>query len=396
MHVACYLNISKTSRAPVNLRLEGTVILKMPNKITKITVVRKLLRKTLLIGKTAWSHHAMVSNSDFPIDSMSIMCILRKCPLFGSRHCSAVTLLEKRTRKLGETLKLSTPFDYFMFERAPINRSKGSSELSMEYEMKHNVFCIYVKANKYKTHLKFRLSVMNNSDIPLESREFECYSDVEISTRWSLFDFFPSEVKHENYVNCFKKNSSVRLKVEAEMSFYAEFRNSQKFFSDSLSETSKTFQHSLKKDLERFFRSNRKGCDVILRCENKDLLVHKSLICCRSPVFSAMFLSDMKEKELGIVEMDDTDSSTLSRFIEFLYLGSVTDSTLDLDNAIALYAIAHKYSIKDLIYYSGQFLLLNMDCGNSDEMLQFADLYEDKSLKNPINFCFYHNHDQSD
>ncbi|GFY24514.1 hypothetical protein TNCV_1015601 [Trichonephila clavipes] len=97
-----------------------------------------------------------------------------------------------------------------------------------------------------------------------------------------------------------------------------------------------------------------------------------------------MFESDMKEKKLGIVEMDDTDSLTLNRFIEHLYLGSVTDSPTDLDSAMALYEIAHKYSILDLMNYSRRILVHNMDCGNSDEMLQFANLYEDKSMKNLI------------
>ncbi|GFY66469.1 TD and POZ domain-containing protein 4 [Trichonephila inaurata madagascariensis] len=174
------------------------------------------------------------------------------------------------------------------------------------------------------------------------------------------------------------------------MSFYEECGSSQKYFSDAPSETSKTFRHSLKNDLERFFRSNLRGCDVILRCQNKDFPVHKSLICCKSPVFSAIFESDMKEKNLGIVEMDDTDSLTLNRFIEHLYLGSVTDSPIDLDSAMALYEIAHRYSILDLINYSRKILVLNMDCGNRDEMLQFANLYEDKSLENLIGNYFHH------
>ncbi|GFY66472.1 hypothetical protein TNIN_111741 [Trichonephila inaurata madagascariensis] len=82
--------------------------------------------------------------------------------------------------------------------------------------------------------------------------------------------------------------------------------------------------------------------------------------------------------------MDDTDSLTLNRFFEHLYLGSMPYSPIDLDNAMALYELAHKYSILDLINYSRQILVLNMNCGNRDEMQQFANLYEDKSMKNLI------------
>ncbi|GFR30761.1 hypothetical protein TNCT_376261 [Trichonephila clavata] len=181
------------------------------------------------------------------------------------------------------------------------------------------------------------------------------------------------------------------------MPFHEEFGSSQKYFSDSLSETSKTFHHSLKNDFKRFFGSNRKGCDVILRHKNKDFPVHKSLLCCKSPVFIAMFENDMKEREremkFGIVEMDDTDSLALSHFVEYLYVGSGKNSTLDLDSAMSLYAIAHRCSILDLINYSRQFLVLNMDCRDIDEILRFANLYEDRSLNIMIDYFFYQTED---
>ncbi|GFY24515.1 hypothetical protein TNCV_1015611 [Trichonephila clavipes] len=119
---------------------------------------------------------------------------------------------------------------------------------------------------------------MNNLNIPLKSREFNHNCNDPSSKFWYLTDFFPPEVLDENNPSCFKKNSSVYLKIEAEMSFYEECGSSQKYSSDSPSQTSKTFRHGLKNDLRRFFRPNLKGCDVILRCEKKDFPVHKSLL----------------------------------------------------------------------------------------------------------------------
>ncbi|GFQ90329.1 hypothetical protein TNCT_451391 [Trichonephila clavata] len=91
--------------------------------------------------------------------------------------------------------------------------------------------------------------------------------------------------------------------------------------------------------------------------------------------------------------MDDTDSLTLSHFVEYLYVGSVKNSTLDLGSAMSLYAIAHRCSILDLINYSRQFLVLNMDCRDIDEILRFANLYEDRSLKIMIDYFFYQTED---
>ncbi|GFY62682.1 hypothetical protein TNIN_301541 [Trichonephila inaurata madagascariensis] len=86
-----------------------------------------------------------------------------------------------------------------------------------------------------------------------------------------------------------------------------------------------------------------------------------------------MFENYMKEKKFGILEMEDTDSLTLNRFIEHLHLGTVTDSPIDIGSAVALYKIAHRYSILDLIEYSRQILVHNMDCGNRDEKKRFIE-----------------------
>ncbi|GFW37563.1 histone-lysine N-methyltransferase SETMAR [Trichonephila clavipes] len=272
VRVACYLNVTEWSRPPAKMRLDGTVTLKMPkgniNFVLQRAAIPKLVGSTLLIETTTGSD-TMFPESDFANYSISILLNLRRSPLFGSRHCSAVTRIEKQIKKYEEIMKTSFPFL---------------------------------------------------------------------------------------------------------ITFYEELGSIQKYFSDSHTETSKEHRHCLKSNLKTFFRSCRKGCDLILRCENEDFLVHKSLLCCKSTVFRLMFESDMKEKKFGIVEMEGTDSLTLSRFIEYLYLGSVTDSTLDLDSAMALYALAHRYSILDLVNWNRQFLVFNTDCGNSHEMLQFADL----------------------
>ncbi|GFQ90332.1 hypothetical protein TNCT_451401 [Trichonephila clavata] len=114
--------------------------------------------------------------------------------------------------------------------------------------------------------------------------------------KWHLSGFFPLDILDENNSGYFKKDCSVSLEIEAEITLYEEFGRTPEYFSDSLTENSKKLRPSLRNDLE-LFGSNRKGCDVILRCENSDFPAHKSLLCCKSPVFSAMFESDMKERE---------------------------------------------------------------------------------------------------
>ncbi|GFY66606.1 hypothetical protein TNIN_403461 [Trichonephila inaurata madagascariensis] len=392
MRVACFLNVTERCRAPANLRVDGAVTLKMPIGIVnfvlqRAAVVPKLVGSTLLIGTTTWSD-TTYSKSDFMNYSLSIMLNLRRSPLFGSRRCSAVTHVEKQIKKHVATLKPSFPFLIILFRII----SEGNSEDFIWKQMRSraNPIAIFLKERKYGAHLKCILSFENPLNTPRRSMEMQhTFDDRRGIIWWYLNDCFPSDILNEKDPDHFKNDSPVCFKIEANLTFYEDIGSIQKYFSDSHPETSKKLCHRLKNDLEIFFRSCRKGCDLILRCKNEDFLVHKSLLCCKSPVFSMMFESDMKEKTFGIVEMEGVDSLTLSRFIEYLYLGSVTDSTLDLDSATALYALAHRYSILNLVNWSRQFLVFNMECGNIDEMMQFADLYDDKTLKRLINFCFF-------
>ncbi|GFY68583.1 hypothetical protein TNIN_483901 [Trichonephila inaurata madagascariensis] len=389
IRVLCFLIVSWRNRALVNLRIEGTVLLKLPNEISKIAVVRKPIGSTLLIGKTAWSHS--FPGNDFAKCSVSVMCHLWRSSLLCSKHCSAVTLGKYQEKKLVEKLRLSDPLPLQRSVKIPIDNSDEYVWVQVASSC-NGLILSYCKKWISNGLTKCLVTLMNSSNIPQESKRPQYYRSGLSNEFWFLNVYFPSD----SIMNYFKNYSPVYLKIEVDISLCEEFGNIQRYFSDSYPETSKTLRHRLKNDLERFFRSNRKGCDLIFRCEKKDFPVHKSLICCKSTVFSKMFENDMKEKKFGIVEMDGTDSLTLSRFVEYLYLGSVTDAPIDLDSAMELYAIAHRYSILDLINYSRQFLVLHMDCGNIEEMLQFADLYADKSLKNLIDYCFYHEDDYAD
>ncbi|GFY64728.1 hypothetical protein TNIN_268981 [Trichonephila inaurata madagascariensis] len=392
--VVCFLIASKISRASAIVKIDGVVILKMAdetkNFLLQRAAVPNRMESTLLIGTTAWSD-AMFSKSDFANYSISVLLNLWRSPLFGSRHCSAVTYVEKQINKHAKTMKAPLPFSRILFYN--IAGRSTREFVCKQIESKTDIIAVFFKKKERDTHMKCILSLENHSNVPLKSREFNHICDDNYAKVWYPSDFIPSEVLDDKNRGHFKNNSPLDLKIEVNVKFYEEFGNTREYFSNPHSGTSKKLCHSLKKALERVLRSNPNGCDLIFRCENKDFPVHKSLICCKSPVFSAMFENDMKEKKIGIVEMDDTDSLTLNRFIEHLYLGSVIDSPIDLDSAMALYEIAHKYSILDLVNYSRQFLVLNMDYGKRHEMLRFADLYDDKSLKNLIDYCFYHNHD---
>jgi len=72
---------------------------------------------------------------------------------------------------------------------------------------------------------------------------------------------------------------------------------------------------------------------------------HRSLLSARSPVFAAMFASEMKEAKTGQVRIDDVDPATFQQFLKFLYAGMFECSSMNRD----LFKVADKYGVETLM-----------------------------------------------
>ncbi|GIY04282.1 speckle-type POZ protein [Caerostris extrusa] len=59
--------------------------------------------------------------------------------------------------------------------------------------------------------------------------------------------------------------------------------------------------------------------DMRLRTETETFQVHAAVLSARSPVFRAMFTTDMKEKNNGCVDIPDIDNDTLRQLILYMY-----------------------------------------------------------------------------
>ena len=90
---------------------------------------------------------------------------------------------------------------------------------------------------------------------------------------------------------------------------------------------------------------NRKMTDVEFLVGKEIFGAHRSLISARSPVFSAMFASGMKEVETGQVRIEDVDPTTFQHFLKFLYTGMFEPSPVDRD----LFIVADKYGVDTLM-----------------------------------------------
>ena len=87
-------------------------------------------------------------------------------------------------------------------------------------------------------------------------------------------------------------------------------------------------------------------CDVVLKAScGKTLKVHKFLLSARSPVFRAMFKTDMVENKNNIVKINDIEYNVLKELLRFIYAARVEN--LDI-LVVGILDAAEKYQVKGL------------------------------------------------
>ncbi|GFY56191.1 hypothetical protein TNIN_412341 [Trichonephila inaurata madagascariensis] len=86
--------------------------------------------------------------------------------------------------------------------------------------------------------------------------------------------------------------------------------------------------------------------DVKLRTATQTFQAHKNILSARSPVFRAMFMTDMKEKIQESVDLPDLEDDTVRRMLLYMYTNALDG--LQFKSALKLYAAADKYEITAL------------------------------------------------
>ncbi|GFY77022.1 hypothetical protein TNIN_57851 [Trichonephila inaurata madagascariensis] len=83
--------------------------------------------------------------------------------------------------------------------------------------------------------------------------------------------------------------------------------------------------------------------DVKLRTTTQTFHAHKNILYVRSPVFRAMFTTDIKEKVQECVDITDLEDATVRRMLLYMYTNALED--FQWESALKLYAAADKYKI---------------------------------------------------
>ncbi|GBM16481.1 Speckle-type POZ protein [Araneus ventricosus] len=173
------------------------------------------------------------------------------------------------------------------------------------------------------------------------------------------------------------------LSLHCELTFYSgkEYEKVERieYETDSVAEVKKTeFSNALK------FLLSKEGilCDMKLQTATETFPAHTAILSAKSPIFEAMFKSNMKETIEKCVHIADVEAETLKRMLLFLY--SDTLEELEWKDAMKLYAAADKYQILPLKQKCTISLEESVDLSNCCVLLLLADMHYDKSLKRDV------------
>lgn len=109
-----------------------------------------------------------------------------------------------------------------------------------------------------------------------------------------------------------------------------------------------------------------------------DISVHRNILAPRWPYFVTMLNAGLDEAKNNAMLIADFDLTTVKNMLKYLYYRSVPAS--DVNSALNLLKIAHRYELTDLFELCEQFICtyLNVDCVIST--LIASNIYESKKL----------------
>ncbi|GBM66607.1 Speckle-type POZ protein [Araneus ventricosus] len=164
---------------------------------------------------------------------------------------------------------------------------------------------------------------------------------------------------------------------EYDPKFRSQCQNASSVASQRSDNLNNPFPNALE-DITSFYK---KGilCDAKLQTATETFPAHKTILSARSPVFEAMFTSNMKEKIEECVRIDDLDAETVKRMLLFLYSDSLEE--LKWEDAKKLYFAADKYQVLSLRHRCAVILKKSIDLSNCCELLLLADMHQDEDLK---------------
>mgnify|MGYP001302438006 FL=1 len=142
-------------------------------------------------------------------------------------------------------------------------------------------------------------------------------------------------------------------------------------------------QKQIGEDLGKVF-SDKQFSDIKIQCEGQSFDCHMDIMAARSPVFMAMFQSNMKEKQKNTVNIEDCRAGVVDKMLNFIYTGNVSSPDAISEIISELFKAADKYQLDLMKKISEESLCSNLKVNNCLEFLVLGDMRDTSKLKKCI------------
>ncbi|XP_035677107.1 kelch-like protein 24 [Branchiostoma floridae] len=122
-------------------------------------------------------------------------------------------------------------------------------------------------------------------------------------------------------------------------------------------------------------RQNGEFLDVVVEVEGIEFPCHRAVLA-STPYFKTMLSSNFAESSSNVVHLHETDSSSFSKILEFLYTGEISISKDDVQDVLQT---AHMLQFDKILQYCQKFIQDNLCPNNCLGVLRLADMYGDLS-----------------
>jgi len=143
---------------------------------------------------------------------------------------------------------------------------------------------------------------------------------------------------------------------------------------------------SFQLDKEKLYNNIRESTDITLMCGNTKFECHTVFLASRSPVFMAMFNSNMKETITNEVQIDDIKPEVMAEMLLFIYAGKTSNGCMSMDMAKDLFIAADKYQIDPLKNRCENQLVRLLNIDNYHSLLLLGDTYSSSLKKSVMRF----------
>ncbi|GBN08810.1 Speckle-type POZ protein [Araneus ventricosus] len=332
-----------------------------------------------------------------PEDTLTIKCQMWMYDndAATSTYCSGCTRIGFDTRCYTWTIKEFTVRSWIQKLTIPLMTASGSPpdrSISFLLNVSDDYLHIFISNNNNRDgegqFMKCGITVLDSEGYPRDSKKDE-HLFVPHEKEWE-FPLFIKKFKLTRNSEIYLPNDMLTLRCSFHISVGIESERIEEFMygltpshqKHTINENIKRVQcknlYSLRNDIHRLY-VQQKFCDLALKTQNTNILVHKAVVCSRSPVISDMVENDSAVKRTGTLDLSDIDSKTLNRMITFMYSDNFEYMTPK--SAEHLYLAAEKYQIYTLKELCSTVIVANLSVENVCDILAFAEQHKDATMK---------------